>query len=526
MRSKIVTAAEAAAKVKDGDFIATCGVNTSGGALEVMEALAERYKTEGKPKISLMHAGGSGIVRVLAESGMIDTYYSGLPIVGPEFVDGNAFPTFGFAQGIAVQAYRAQAADFPFLTKAGLNTFIDPRQDGGAVNEKAREMAKKKPVVELHEVDGEEYLHIKLPPITVALIRATTGDADGNLSDEDESIKHELLQVAMAAHNHGGIVIAQVRRVAQRGTMLGADVVVPGMLVDYVVPCSDPEKYHTQNGGYYRNDCQAGKIRVDECMIPVEDWAPQGNRKIITRRAVMELRPGKISLIGMGLPDGVTYHVAKEHVYDLHSLCVELGAIGGITGGGYKYFSAAFNPTALIRHSDMFDFINGHGMDTAFLGAAEIGEDGSVNVTKLAGRVNGSGGFVNIAAMSKKIVFCTTFTQGGKFTTENGKLKIIEEGRPIKLIKQVSQISYNGPQAAAAGRDVVYVTERAVFRRINGKITLVEYADGLDIEKDIIALMGFRPEISPDLKTIPEICYTDEPLGLRKQWLEELGEEE
>lgn len=515
MHKKVVTAAEAVAKIPDGAFIALSGVNKSGIAMELLDAVVKRYQAEGHPaRVSLIHAGGNRYGTPLARAGMVDSYYAGFPTMDSDLVDGDVIPTYSLTQGICAQLYRAQAADYPYLTKVGLHTYLDPRFEGGAANAKAA----KKPIVEVVTIGGEEYLHYKLPPITAALIRATTADPEGNLTNEDESIQHELLYLAMAAHNNGGVVIAQVKNLAKLGSLKAADIRVPGMLVDYVVVCSNPEEWHPQSMNEGFEPALTGRFHIDESQIPIESWAPKGERLIVGRRAISELWPGCICNVGIGTSDSIVYIEEKEGLQDLFSMTVELGAVGGITGGGMKYFSGAFNAQAYLNHLEMFDFYNGHGLDLSCLSAAEIGEDGSVNVTRIAGKTNGSGGFVNIAGSTRKIVFMTTLTVGCKCTGENGKLKILKEGRPLRFVKQVEQVSFNGKEAAREGKDITYVTERAVFKLINGKVTLIEYAPGVDIERDILAHMGFRPDVSPALKPMPAYCFTDEIIGLKAQW--------
>ncbi len=514
MARKVVTAAQAVSKIPDGAFIGLGGVNFSGAAIEVVDALVGQFKAEGHPRnLSLIHSGGNALTRFFAEEGLVGKYYAGFTNIGPEIIDGNMIPVYSLTQGICVQLFRAWASDVPYLTKAGLHTYLDPRQQGSAANDKA----KAEPIVEVVNVGGEEYLHYMIPPINVAIIRATAADTDGNLVNDDESIKHELLPMAMAAHNNGGIVIAQVKNLLQLGDIDAADVKVPGMLVDYIVVCSDEEKWHPQTVGKKFWPGITGHFKVDESQIPIESWAPKDDRLIVARRGSQELWPGCVCNVGLGASDGVAYVGVKEGVQDMFYMTVELGAIGGITASG-MLFSAAFNARAYLNHHEMFDFINGHGLDITFLGAAEVGEDGSVNVTRIAGRTNGSGGFINISSSTKKVVFVTTMTAGCKATYENGALKILKEGKPLKFVREVEQIAFNGREAVKKGQEVVYITERAVFKLINGKMTLVEYAPGMDIEKDIIAYMAFRPELSPDLKPMPAYCFTDDTIGLKEQW--------
>ena len=519
MKNKIVTAAEAAAKIPDGAMIAICGVGPHGVAMEVYEAVAARFESEGQPKdISLIHSGGNMGSKTFAKDGMLAAYYSGLPNLDSDLMASDVFPVYSLTQGIAVQLYRAQANDSPFLSKAGINTFLDPRIEAGAINPKA----KAKPIVEVVTLGGEEYLHYQLPKINCALIRATSADLEGNLTNEDEQVKFELLYLAMAAHNNGGIVIAQVKNIAKNGSLNGGDIKVPGMLVDYVVPCTDQAKYHMPVSNAPFSAAQDGFHKVDESLIPLETYAPDGERLAVVRRAAAELWPGCICNIGIGMPVGVSYVVSKEGIHDMFVLSNELGAVGGHLGGAF-FFPTAFNARAYLNHHEMFDFINGHGLDITFLGAAEVGEDGSVNVTRIGGRIHGSGGFVNIAASTKKIVFISSMTIGGKHAIENGLLKITEPGRGGKFQKKVDQISFNGKDVPKRGQEIYYVTERAVFKLIDGKVTLIEYADGLDVEKDILAFMEFKPEISPDLKPMPKYCFETGLIGLKEQWQKQLG---
>ena len=511
--NKVISAAEAVAKIPDGAFIGLGGVNASGVALEVIDAIVRSFNETGKPRnLGLIHSGGNAGTRQFSPEGLLGSYYGGFANI-PDVINKNTIPAYSLTQGVCNQLFRAQASDIPCLSKAGLHTYLDPRQLGGALNDKAKE----NPVVSLVEIDGEEYLHFKLPPITVAVIRGTTADTTGNLIDDEEQIKHEILPLAMAAHNNGGIVIAQVKNLVEYKTLNAAEIKVPGMLVDYIVLCSDPAEWHIQNMTKKYHPGLDGFHRVDGSMIPLGSWIPKDDKLIMARRGLSELWPGCVANVGMGASAGVAFISPLEGVEDMYYMSIELGAVGGIIGGG-PWWSTAFNASANMLHQDMFDFINGHGLDVTFLSAAEIGEDGSVNVTRFAGRANGSGGFVNIASSTKKVVFMSTHTQGGKATAENGRLKIIEEGKPIKFVREVEEISFNGQASMAKGQEVMYITERAVFKLIDGKLTLTEYAEGLDIEKDIIAYMAFRPEVAPDAKPMPAYCFTAETIGIKAQW--------
>ena len=519
MKRKIVSAAEAAAKIPDGAVVAMSGVGIYDGiAQEVIDAVVARYEQEQHPSgISLVHSGGNMVANAFSKEGMLSAYYSGLPMIESDILTANTYPAYSLTQGIVQHLYRGQASDTPYVTKIGLGTFIDPRIEAGAINALATE----NPIVKLIVIDDEEYLYYKIPPITVSIIRATTADADGNLTSEQEVMKNELLYMAMAARNNGGIVIAQVKYIAETGSLKAADVKVPGMLVDYVVSCTNHDKLHGPPMNAPFSLGMTGYHRVPDYMVPLKLYAPDGDRLLAARRAVTELRPGCVANVGIGMGEGVSYLASKEGLKDMFYLTNELGAVSGHIGGKF-FFGSSFNAYAYMNHPEMFDFINGHGLDMSFLGAAEIGEDGSVNVTKINGKIKGSGGFVNISSSTPKIVFLSSFTIGGKNVIENGELKIIEPGRGGKFLKSVDQISFSGPDAAKRGQEILYITERAVFKLIDGKVTLIEYASGLDVQKDILGFMDFVPAISPDLKTMPAYCFEGGPIGLKEEWKKQL----
>jgi propionate CoA-transferase len=394
------------------------------------------------------------------------------------------------------------------ITNIGLKTYADPREEACLGNQAARDGDKK--VVELIELDGTEYLHYKPVAIDICFIRATTADEGGNLTIEKESIQFDQLEMATATHNNGGIVVAQVERLTQRGTMKPHDVVIPGLLVDYVVVSApenhlqcliDPD-YHPEWSG--------------ETKMPLDAYTPAALdvRKVCGRRAAFELKPGAHVNLGIGIPDTVADVAAEEGVSDQLSMSVEAGIFGGVPMGGLRITNAQ-NPEAIISQVSTFDIYDGGGLDLAVLGSAEIDELGNVNVSKFAGRVVGPGGFINISQPSRNVVFVGTFTAGGnKYEIGDGKLKIVQEGRNIKFKKNVEQITFSGVYGAETGKNVLYVTERAVFRLVKGGIELIEYAPGVDVEKDILAHMEFKPLISPDLKEMDPRIFTVGPMGL------------
>jgi propionate CoA-transferase len=519
MYQKVMTAAEAVSGIPDEAVVGVCGVNYAGTPLELIDALARRFETERHPKsITLINAGNNGGVHRLAIHGLVGNYIAGFPTLdlfepGPGFLDGDKIPVFSLTQGIASQFYASQAAGVPYLMKPLPGTYLDPAHGGGCANKKARESAKSHPMVSHAMIGGKTWLHIDMPKVTVVLLRATSADRYGNLADDDESVKGELLPMAMAAHNNGGLVVAQVNTLLEHGKTDAANVKVPGMLVDRVVVCTDPVKWAPQNLTGIFHPGMTGRFNVARETIPFDEWKPEGAKRIMARRGAAELWPGCIVNFGLGIPMGVPYVLSEAGLQDQYYPTVELGAVGGHTSGGL-YFSGAFNPRAFLRHDDMFTFINGGGLDITFLGAAEIGADGSVNVTRIAGKTNGSGGFMNISSNTHKIVFMCAHTAGGKTETRDGKLTVVAPGKPLKFVPKVEQTAFNGQEAAKKGQDVTYITERAVFRLLNGKVTLTEVAPGIDVETDVIGAMGFRPELSGTLKAIPDSCFRDEPVGL------------
>jgi propionate CoA-transferase len=361
------------------------------------------------------------------------------------------------------------------------------------------------------ELNGEEWMMYPTFPVDVAIIRGTTADEDGNLTVEDEGALLECLPLAQAAKNSGGIVIAQVEHLAKSGTLHPKDVRVPGVLVDYIL-IAKPEN-HWQAAGTYCNPAFAGNIKVPLNSIPE---LPLDERLVIARRAAMELTPGSIVNLGIGVPDGVAIVASQEGAADLLTLTTELGAIGGVPAGG-ENFGMSFNAQAFVEQHAQFDWYDGGGLDQAFLGAAEVDQHGNVNVSKFKGRCVGCGGFINITQNAKKVVYCGTFTAGGlKVLVADGRLVIQQEGRGKKYVKAVEQVTFSGAYATQTLQPVLYITERAVFELRDGVLTLTEIAPGVDLERDILAQMEFLPRIADDLKPMPAEIFHAKWGGLRQ----------
>ena len=365
-------------------------------------------------------------------------------------------------------------------------------------------------VAELVEVNGEEYLFFKSFPLHVALLRGTVADEKGNISFMHESVINEGLAVAQAAHNSGGIVIVQVEYVTKAETLTPKDVKIPGILVDYVVQATDPMACWQAEGVYFE-PAFSGQIRKPVDALPK---LPLSDRKVICRRCAMELKAGSVTNLGVGIPADVASIVAEEGYVDAITLTAETGAVGGVPAA-LPNFGSSYNPQCTMLHNDMFDMIDGGGLDITVLGLAQADEAGNLNVSKFGTRLTGPGGFINITQSAKKVVFAGNFMAKGKLKVEDGKLVIVEEGKAKKFIKQVEQITFAG-KYARPDQTILYVTERCVFQLIDGKMTLIEIAPGIDLEKDVLAHMDFTPVISPDLKTMDAGIFQETWGGLEQ----------
>lgn len=372
------------------------------------------------------------------------------------------------------------------------------------------------------EIDREEYIFYKAIPIDVAIIRGTTADVKGNISVEKEATPVDALELAMAAKAcQGGKVIAQVERVTAAGTIKPRDVLIPGEFVDAVVVNPKQkqtfvEKYNPAYTGEIRDINPAAtyeKIKVLSSGITAQRKTEDN---IIARRAALELEKGSIINIGLGIPEMVSSLASIEGVSDKFTLTVEAGPFGGTPVGGIS-FGAALNPTTIFSQPTMFDFFNGGGLDKTFVGFAQVDREGNVNVSKLGKRFIGVGGFIDITQSARSVVFCGTFLGGEmELEVEGGKLKIKKDGKYPKFLEQVEQVSFSGNYARQVRQKVLYVTERAVFQLKPEGLTLVEIASGIDLEKDILAKMGFKPHISPQLKTMDPVVMKEGELGLKK----------
>ncbi|MEE8265864.1 MAG: acyl CoA:acetate/3-ketoacid CoA transferase [Acidiferrobacterales bacterium] len=517
--NKIIPPEDAVALIHDGDVLATSGYGGNGVPEQLLISLERRFLETGEPRsLTLVYAGGQGDSKEkglnrLGHEGLlkrvIGGHYGLIPKIEKLAVD-NKLEAYNFPEGAIVHLYRDIAAGKPgTLTKVGLGTFVDPRLGGGKVNDAARE-----DLVTVADLGGEESLFFKALPINVAFIRGTTADPDGNITTEKESLRLEDLALAMAARNSGGIVLCQVERVAESGSLDARRVRVPGIFVDAIVIAKSENHMQTYAAQY--NPGLSGELRV-----PLETVArlPLDQRKVIARRAALELVPNSVVNLGIGLPEAISRVANEEKIQDLLTFIMDPGVIGGVPLGGYD-FGAALNFNAVIDHPYQFDFIDGGGLDLAYLGFAECDRFGNINVSRFGGRVAGCGGFINISQNSKKVVFVGTFSSGGLATEIiDGKLSIVSEGEHKKFVKGVEQVTFSGARAAKKEKDVLYITERCVFRLVDGGMELTEYAPGIDLQQDILDQLPFRPIIDHP-QPMESMIFDHSPMGLRDRMLD------
>jgi propionate CoA-transferase len=519
--ARVLSAEQAAALIPDGAVVAissSSGLNTPD---RVLRAIGERFEREGRPQgLTTLHPIGTGDmygikgIDHLARPGLLARVIAGSYPSGPSslaspkiwrMIEEDAVAAYNLPSGLIFDMLRDVAAKRAgVLTRTGLDTFVDPRREGGRMNRRATDA-----IVKLVELDGEEWLHIKNIPPDVAIIRGTTADARGNVSMEHEAAPLGTLDLALAARNSGGLVIAQVKRLAEAGAIATREVHVPCSLVDVVVV--DPEQMQATGTRY--DPALSGEVRVD---LDTLDRVPLGPEKVIARRAAMELAQRDVAALGFGVSALVPRILIEEGLHGEVTWTIEQGPVGGVPVTGFA-FGCALNADAIIASPQQFTFFQGGGFDCAFLSFLQIDAAGNVNVSKLARRpwlTAGVGGFIDITAHGPRLVFSGTFTTGGlELSIEDG-LRIVVEGKVRKLVPEVEQVTFSGARAREQSQEITIVTERCVVRRTDAGLEVVEIAPGVDLERDVLGQASIPLRVSPDLSVMDARLFRPEPIGL------------
>jgi propionate CoA-transferase len=518
-KGKIVSAEEAIRVIQNNDTVATGGFVGTGFPEELAVVLEQYFLENKKPKnLTLVYAAGQGDgadrgLNHLGHEGLVKRVIGGhwglVPKLQKLAIE-NKIIAYNLPQGVISHMYRDIAAKKPrTITSVGLGTFVDPRNGGGKLNDMTTD-----DIVELINFDDSEYLAYKTFPINVALLRGTTADTNGNITMEKEALTLESLAIATATKNSCGIVIVQVERVAEPGTLNARQVKIPGIMVDCVV-VSRPEN-HWQTFAEVYNPSFSSEVKIPIQSLPDMEMSA---RKIIARRAVFELKANSVVNLGIGMPEGIANVANEEKMLDYITLTAEPGVIGGIPAGGLN-FGAATNTEAVIDQPSQFDFYDGGGLDMAFLGLAQADKKGNLNVSKFGPKLAGAGGFINISQNAKKVIFVGTFTAGGlKISLEDGSLKIDREGKVNKFINQVEHVTFSGEYAKMKKQSVLYVTERCVFALTGDGMELIEIAPGMDVEKHILENMDFKPIVRGTPKQMDARIFKPAHMGLKDEVL-------
>ncbi|UVH56210.1 hypothetical protein NWF24_25685 [Variovorax paradoxus] len=513
-----ITPDAAASLLRDGDMVLAGGNGGSGVPEAVFEAIERRFTAgDGPHDLTLFHVTGVG---ALTEKGMCHFAHPGLVrrVIGGNF--GMQLPfmkmilaqdveAYNFPQGVMTHLCRAMAGRQPgVLTHVGLETYMDPRQDGGRMNARTTEA-----LVELVHVADRDWLFYRAPGVpNVALIRGTSADEDGYVSMEHEATAREDLSMAQAVHNAGGIVICQVKRIVKRGTLHPHMVKIPGFLIDHFVV--EPEQMQTYTTRY-------DPARCGEIVVPASSIAPDplDVRRVVARRAAFELRPRDVVNLGVGISAMIPNVASEEGIADLITLTVESGVVGGVPGHA-REFGTSVNPRAILDQSYQFDFYDGGGLSCAFLSFAQVDPQGNVNVTRFGKRYDGAGGFINITQNTQRLVFNGSLT-GGDFDigVTDGKLEIRRDGAFKKFVPAVDQISFSGRLARERGQQVSFVTDRAVFELEADGLVLTEIAPGVRLKEDVLEKIGFEVRVSEQLRTMDARIFRNGPMGVHDEFI-------
>ncbi len=511
---QVLTPHEAALLIKDGDVVTTGGFVSCACPEALTTAVEERFLATGSPKdLTLFFAAGQGHRDGtggdhFGYEGMVKRVIGGhwdrAPKLGALALEGK-IEAYNLPQGVITHMFRDIAAhNLATITHVGLHTFVDPRNEGGKLNKNTPE-----DMVKIVEIEGQERLLYKTFPINVCLIRGSYADEYGNCTVHREIGPLDVTAQAQACRYSGGKVIVQVEKIVQGGTLDPRLVKIPGIYVDAIVVGSEQDNLQCLGTPY--DGALSGEFRIPVDAIPP---IPMDAKKILARRAAMELPSDAIVNLGTGAPEKIANVAAEEGISNEMTLTVEAGSIAGVPYGGTQ-FGAAANAMSILDHNVQFDFYQGGGLDVAFLGLAETAANGNLNVSKFGIRLAGCGGFIDITQNAKKVIFCGTFTAKGlKTACEDGKLVIVQEGGKKKFVESVEQITFSGKYAAQVGQPVLYITERAVIELRDGLVTLFEIAPGMDLQTQILDQMEFVPQIAEDLKLMDARIFREEIMGL------------
>ena len=521
--NKLISAEQAAQLVGDGDVVTISSSSGLGCPDKVLAALGNRFTTEGHPRdLTTLHPIAAGDmygirgIDHLARPGMLKKVLAGSYPSGPSslpmpeiwrLIVDEEIAAYNLPSGILFDMHRDAAAKRPgVLTKVGLDTFVDPARQGGAMNKRAAA----EPVVKKVDFADQEWLFFPAIAPRVAILRATTADERGNLSFEHEGAFLGAMDQALAARNNGGVIIAQVKRVVRAGSLKPQQVHVPATLVDYIVV--DPEQMQTTQTIY--DPAISGEIVRPESSFELQEW---GAEKVIARRAAVELAAGSAVNLGFGISANVPRILLEEGLHGEVTWVIEQGAVGGVPLLGFA-FGCAANADAIVPSPDQFTYFQGGGFDVALLSFLQIDRDGSVNVSKLGTKpylTAGCGGFIDITAHAKRIVFSGFFTAGAKLEAGEGRLKIVQEGRSKKLVDEVEHVTFSGTMARRRGQEISYVTERCVIDLLADGLTVREIAPGVDLKRDVLDQASFALKVDPQLKVMDAALFRNAPLNLK-----------
>jgi propionate CoA-transferase len=488
---RITSVQDAVAAIPDGATVAVDGFTLMGVAEALYEGIENRFRETGHPRdLVIVHAAGQSNRKIGFEHFAVDglakrivgSHWGLMPRMSAFLGEGRA-EAVCLPQGQLATLYRAIAAGRPGqLTRIGLGTFVDPRIEGGKVNQPARDHAPD--YVTIQTIDGQEFMFYRSFKIDVGIFRASAVDRDGNCSMDEEAIMLDGLAIAEAAHNSGGVVICQAKKLVPRGAIAPRQIAVPGALVDLVVQAPDPERQHRQTDGAFFDEIYISPSTGSE--LPHAEFS---TRLAIGRRAIRFLHEGDIVNIGTGIPgDSVGPALAEAGLSDKITLTVESGVYGGVPAGRVD-FGITAHPTAIIPHASQFDFYNGGGLDATFMGAGQVDRDGNVNVSRLGGRIIGAGGFIDITQSARLVCFC--------FTLESGH---------EKFVNRVDQLTFSAEQARRNQQEVLYVSERAVFRLELDGLALIEIAPGVEV-KDVLGQVPFPLKVHEPIAQMPEDVF-------------------